>query len=82
MKCPVCGKEISDTARFCNGCGTPVPAVTVATAPEVPVEPVREEEKKKDRKPLFFLLGALLLVVAVGYITYLLIRNIGNTTNK
>ena len=24
----------------------------------------------------------LLLVVAVGYITYLLIRNIGNTTNK
>ncbi len=32
MICPRCGKELSDTAKFCSGCGTKVEAETVQSA--------------------------------------------------
>ena len=45
MYCTTCGKQIIDTARFCNYCGTPVPGAYTApntaaqTAPAAPVTP-------------------------------------------
>lgn len=41
MFCPVCGKEISDTAKFCPGCGNAIaPAPVMEPAPAPAAEPV------------------------------------------
>lgn len=61
MFCTNCGKELSDTAKFCTGCGTKVEASPVAEAASVAeaspvaetvpfVEATREEPSKKGKK--------------------------------
>ncbi len=39
MKCLVCGKELPETAQFCNSCGTKVPKNESINIPENKVEP-------------------------------------------
>lgn len=41
MFCTNCGKEIIDTARFCNFCGMPVRNMA-ASVPVQPIQPVRQ----------------------------------------
>lgn len=43
MFCTNCGKEIIDTAKFCNFCGTPVKNMA-ASVPVTPINPVQPTE--------------------------------------
>lgn len=60
MKCPQCGIELSDTAKFCTSCGTPIPEAPVAeeapaaeapAAEEPAAAPVAEEAHKAEEAP-------------------------------
>ena len=57
MYCKNCGKEISDTARFCDNCGTSIKEKSVGDLAEG-----GKKSKKKKRKPL---LGIVLLVLGI-----------------
>ena len=46
MKCPNCGNELSDTAKFCTSCGTSIPA-----APAAEEAPVAEEAPAAEAQP-------------------------------
>ena len=39
MKCPNCGNELSDTAKFCTSCGTSIPEAAPAAEAQPAVEP-------------------------------------------
>lgn len=43
MKCPNCGKDNKDTARFCTGCGTPLSVLEVSQD-EVPYIDFEDEK--------------------------------------
>ena len=62
MYCMNCGKQIEDTARFCEHCGTPVGGVS----------PVKQEERKPKKKYGLLLLLGLLVVLAAGTAIYFL----------
>ena len=73
MFCPQCGKQLPDSANFCDSCGTRIDAFPASVHPASAVippsqvqEPVSgdtaQKKKPKRRSPL---LGILLLVVAV-----------------
>ena len=65
MKCPSCGHENRDDAKFCDECGLPlIPAVPPPSEPEEPKDPALPEEsavpaeqekpkKKRKRKPSY-----------------------------
>lgn len=57
MFCKFCGKELSESAKFCDGCGKPV-------ADEYAVTNIEEKKtkKKKKRHPI---LGTILLVFGI-----------------
>lgn len=46
MKCPKCGAELADNAKFCTGCGAKIEA----PAPETKAEEVKAEETKEVAK--------------------------------
>ncbi|MBR3196553.1 MAG: zinc ribbon domain-containing protein [Clostridia bacterium] len=73
MYCPNCGRQLPDTARFCDVCGFRIPQA----APSAPVsaepfrtEPAKDPEKEtkapKKRSPV---LGIFLILCAVLYFT-------------
>ena len=39
MFCNKCGKQVADTAKFCNYCGAVLPVAKVATAPKEVIQP-------------------------------------------
>lgn len=55
MYCKHCGKQISDDAKFCDGCGAATS--TVATS-----QSVVKEKKKKNRHPI---LGTIVLIFGI-----------------
>lgn len=55
MYCKLCGKEIADDAKFCDGCGTAVAAVVAA-------QPTVEVKKKKKKHPI---LGTIVLIFGI-----------------
>lgn len=59
MYCKHCGKEISETAKFCDGCGKPT--AEEAVKPAV-VEIEEPKKKKKKRHPI---LGTILLIFSI-----------------
>lgn len=62
MYCPNCGKENKDTAKFCEKCGAPLQEA----AKEESVRP-----KKKGKKVLVILVGAILSAACIGVLFYL-----------
>lgn len=76
MKCANCGKELSPTAKFCNGCGTPVETkhheeekgadVWAPAGEDKESHPVEPEKKKGNDKRTLILLGGLMLVALIG----------------
>lgn len=57
MYCKHCGKEISETAKFCDGCGKPVvEEIKTVTVPEQTLK------KKKKRHPI---LGTIILIFGI-----------------
>lgn len=67
MFCQKCGKEISDQARFCNHCGTPVNDVRPQTAPAVQPKPAKK--KSKASKFLLFILAVIILFGGYFFLT-------------
>lgn len=67
MFCKHCGKEISETAKFCDGCGKPV-AEEITTPVAAPI--VEEAPKKKKRHPILgtivLILGIFIIIGALG----------------
>lgn len=54
MFCTNCGREIIDTARFCNFCGTPIQNMAASipiqpVQPEQPVQPVQPAEHTQEQ---------------------------------
>ncbi len=47
IKCPECGKEISDKAKECINCGCPIGQKEIKVAEKVDVEAKKNESKKK-----------------------------------
>ena len=84
MICKNCGAEISDDAKFCLGCGTPVAAPYAPPVPNVPLTPPAptvilrepapqgEEALPEQYRPLgawaYFGLQLLFCVPIVGFI--------------
>lgn len=77
--CPNCNKELADNAKFCIGCGTPIPVepvepvapVTPVIEPTVPVAPVVEpvtpsvDKPKKNKKGLIIAIVAVIVAIAL-----------------
>lgn len=68
MKCPNCGKGISDSARFCNYCGQPV---AVSPAPAAPpanqaVSPEASPARKKKGIPPAAILAGIMVVCCLA----------------
>ena len=59
MYCKHCGKEISETAKFCDSCGKPVAEEVKNTVPVVEEAP---QKKKKKRHPI---LGTIVLIIGI-----------------
>lgn len=68
MYCKHCGKEISDDAKFCDGCGKSVTeSVFAAPTPECPVEkPIKKKKKPFYKKWWFWVIIILLLLGSCG----------------
>lgn len=47
IKCPECGKGISDKAKECINCGCPIGQKEIKVAEKVDVEAKKNESKKK-----------------------------------
>lgn len=78
MFCTKCGKNCSDTAKFCTGCGTPLSAAPVYEPPvyNPPAfePPVPASAKAKDPAKLMGLIARfvpllLILILVLGYIS-------------
>ena len=86
MYCKNCGKQLKDTAKFCNGCGKEVQS-PAATSPEVKsVAPNLAVSNKapKGKKPIFtwaIVMVALIIAAIVGvpYIQDYLATDVNNT---
>ena len=65
-KCPLCGHEMEDEARFCSACGEKMPEPSPAQAPvkEAPPSSKDGEQKKKSAscKP-FIIIGVVILAL-------------------
>ncbi|MBF1572136.1 MAG: zinc ribbon domain-containing protein, partial [Prevotella sp.] len=81
IKCPECGKPVSDKAPFCPNCGVEI-AGKVATAqqqptttqpqpaPETATTPPETPKEKKNGARNIIIVCLVLIAVAVGVITY------------
>lgn len=77
MFCQKCGKEISNQAKFCNYCGTPVNDVQPQAAPASQAAP-QAKSAKKGRA------GQTLVTIIVALVVYFVVRGVTENalTNK
>lgn len=74
IKCPECGKEVSDKAPYCPHCG-------VKIAGELPVPATPPRQKKKHTRTTFIVsLIAAIIVCGIGMLIYRV--NMGNKENE
>lgn len=70
MFCTKCGKEVSDNAKFCNGCGNPIvrpEGPQKPVRPETPApEPMPKENQKKSGKGWIVLVIVLTVLAALA----------------
>ena len=64
VKCSECGKEISDKAQSCPGCGAPIGAAQTTSTPTAP----SSQPPKKSGKLKYILVGFFVVVVLGGLI--------------
>lgn len=67
IKCPECGKEISDKATTCPNCGYPVPINQQKHPMLIPVQPIQQEVKPKNST-----LGILALIFSILGCTFII----------
>ena len=84
MRCAQCGKELSDSAKFCTGCGTPVEQkesssdyygeaadVMINQPLTSAIESPKIQEGKKswnDKNTIMVLVGVMLVAVIIGLV--------------
>lgn len=68
MYCTKCGAKIDDDAKFCNACGKPTRLANITTNAPVVGNPSSLNPKKKSKKSLFILLGAILLSGIIAFV--------------
>lgn len=71
IKCPECGKEVSEHAKVCPNCGYPIPEIKEVSFKEVTKEIDKTKNRKEKKKPagkiLAIVAGIIIIIVAVGY---------------
>lgn len=72
MKCPNCGMEVKENAKFCTNCGTPVesgteqkPEQQLWQQPEI--QPVPPKKGMNDQKKVLLIVGVLVLAAVLGF---------------
>ena len=78
IKCPECGKEVSDKAKTCIHCGAPLVkenSSKVATNNEKPIDVVKKDEKKPINKKMILMIGAPVLVIVVAIVLFSIFSN-------
>ena len=79
MKCSNCGKELSPTAKFCNGCGTAVEVKhyeiedsheDLGTSGSIGQNQSEKESKMvgSDKKKIFILAGLMVIALVGGLV--------------
>lgn len=62
MKCPGCGREVGDGARFCEWCGTNL------VLPAVEGSPIVMQGKKPLPSPVYLIIIGIIVIVAGGIV--------------
>ncbi|MGN1377889.1 MAG: zinc-ribbon domain-containing protein [Dorea sp.] len=73
MKCPNCGMEVKENAKFCTNCGTPVESGTEQQPEQQPwqqpgMQPVPPKKGMNDQKKVLLIVGVLVLAVVLGLV--------------
>jgi cytochrome c-type biogenesis protein CcmH/NrfG len=66
-KCPKCGKEISDTVKFCPECGTAQKNVKKDKKAESAAKPKKEVKQTRSGMQILYLVALLSIVVTIIY---------------
>ncbi|MFZ5658784.1 MAG: hypothetical protein ACOY5C_02880 [Pseudomonadota bacterium] len=68
ITCEECGREISDKARACPGCGMERAALATVATPldDAPVARGIGQEKTRESLAVFMVIGLVILAVTVG----------------
>ena len=71
IKCPECGKEISDTVDTCIHCG-------------YKIKNNKEDDDNKNKKfnPLIFVIALVLIIIGISLFFIINSKNNGTETNK
>lgn len=76
--CIRCGKENSDTAKFCTGCGISLIKNELENKVSVNIQPLKQKSKKK----LYWVLSGLIVLIGIGIGAYFIFFNKMKTENK
>lgn len=83
MFCNKCGKEISDQAKFCNYCGTPVTSATPQSQTAAPgANPAPEKKKGSAGKRILSIVVAVVVYFAVRGITENVLTSKNNSSTQ
>lgn len=69
IKCPECGKDVSDKAPYCPHCGVKIAGELPAIAPQPQPQPQREKNKG-NRKTMLACFIAAIIVCGIGLLFY------------
>ena len=72
LKCPECGKEVSDKAGVCPNCGFPIEKKDEKDVNEMAdnSEEITDKEKKTSKKGLFLFVSVIILAALGGIVYY------------
>lgn len=70
IKCPECGKEISDKASSCPNCGCPIEIQRSEVSSNISDQPITGQSSKKSNKKIIPIVIALLVVAILGIVVY------------
>ena len=73
MKCPNCGMEVKENAKFCTNCGTPVEFRTEQQPEQQPwqqteMQPAPPKKGMNDHKKILLIIGVLVLAAVLGLV--------------
>lgn len=70
IKCPECGKEISDKASSCPNCGCPIEIQKTEVSGNISDQLITEQPLKKSNKKIIPIAAVLIIVVIIGVVIY------------
>lgn len=70
IKCPECGKEISDKASSCPNCGCPIEIQKTEVSSNISDQPITGQTSKKLNKKIIPIVIALVVVAIISVVIY------------